>query len=591
MATLFDVLGVARTATDREIKKAYKEQALRHHPDKGGDAEVFKKVSEAYDILADEDHRESYVQLLNAGTHTTVLDQFVRNREAQAEKEGVAKPSSKYDRTCRMWARGKCTNPNCLYRHYKTADSDKVKVNKVCHDYLRGYCRFGAECQFRHPDEGAGAAGEASWVKHWVCNDVWSGCKASNHVLEHPKRCHQCGTKRKMAKCKYPPGTVAQLTGSHAEIVNAVAKKTLFFSRDGVYRKQMKKLVAKMQQLPLVGQMVPTVSFFYPSANCYHCVFQDENFLIVPEEYMKRGTEKWTCMQCKYQNPPGLAKCGLCGHKNPKPVEDWTPFIGTWKSTGGKYFLAIEDHSLTSSDPSHYYSEVGLADGRLSYKITLVEDDADDGGDSSDEEDGAAAAMPEPLGLVTLCRERDALRGSLRLASGDTQTTTFTKMQAEDLDSEASGSESSSFNSAESTPTRNARREKRKAEKKKTKAPAKAPAKPEPRPPSPDRRRSSRRTPSPRRDRGRRDRSYSRDRDRGDRRGGRRDRSLSPRRDRSRDRDRGRRDRSRSRDRDRGRRDDRGRYSDRYDRDRGRRSGDDYRERDRDRDRSGRSRR
>jgi curved DNA-binding protein len=47
----YSVLGVDSTASKDEIKKAYKRLASKHHPDKGGDAEEFKRVSEAYEAL------------------------------------------------------------------------------------------------------------------------------------------------------------------------------------------------------------------------------------------------------------------------------------------------------------------------------------------------------------------------------------------------------------------------------------------------------------------------------------------------------------------------------------------------------------
>jgi molecular chaperone DnaJ len=46
-----DILGVQTTATEEEIKKAYRKKAMESHPDKGGDAEEFKKVLDAYEIL------------------------------------------------------------------------------------------------------------------------------------------------------------------------------------------------------------------------------------------------------------------------------------------------------------------------------------------------------------------------------------------------------------------------------------------------------------------------------------------------------------------------------------------------------------
>lgn len=57
---LYDILGVQKSASLDEIKKAYKKLAITHHPDKGGDEETFKKISNAYSILSDEQKRAEY---------------------------------------------------------------------------------------------------------------------------------------------------------------------------------------------------------------------------------------------------------------------------------------------------------------------------------------------------------------------------------------------------------------------------------------------------------------------------------------------------------------------------------------------------
>ena len=60
----YEVLGVAKNATDEEIKKAYRAKALQYHPDKNqGNAaaeEMFKKINEAYSVLSDSKKRADY---------------------------------------------------------------------------------------------------------------------------------------------------------------------------------------------------------------------------------------------------------------------------------------------------------------------------------------------------------------------------------------------------------------------------------------------------------------------------------------------------------------------------------------------------
>ena len=47
----YKILGLTNGATDEEVKQAYRKLAMIHHPDRGGDAEEFKKIKEAYEMI------------------------------------------------------------------------------------------------------------------------------------------------------------------------------------------------------------------------------------------------------------------------------------------------------------------------------------------------------------------------------------------------------------------------------------------------------------------------------------------------------------------------------------------------------------
>lgn len=60
MSDAYADLGITRTASEDDIKKAFRSLAQKHHPDKGGNIEVFKKVSAAYALISTPEKRRSY---------------------------------------------------------------------------------------------------------------------------------------------------------------------------------------------------------------------------------------------------------------------------------------------------------------------------------------------------------------------------------------------------------------------------------------------------------------------------------------------------------------------------------------------------
>ena len=67
----YDILGVSKSATADELKKAYRKLAIKYHPDKNPDdkdaEEKFKEAAEAYDVLSNPEKKSRYDQFGHAG--------------------------------------------------------------------------------------------------------------------------------------------------------------------------------------------------------------------------------------------------------------------------------------------------------------------------------------------------------------------------------------------------------------------------------------------------------------------------------------------------------------------------------------------
>lgn len=89
--THYEVLGVASNATSAEIKSAYRNLAMVVHPDQGGPAALFQRVSVAYEVLTDPVRRDSYDQFLAAGGCDP--DEF-RRRERRWRERAEHRPDA-----------------------------------------------------------------------------------------------------------------------------------------------------------------------------------------------------------------------------------------------------------------------------------------------------------------------------------------------------------------------------------------------------------------------------------------------------------------------------------------------------------------
>ena len=63
----YKILGISKDASVDEIKKAFRRQAVKHHPDQGGDEAKFKEINEAHEVLSNPEKRQRYDQFGAAG--------------------------------------------------------------------------------------------------------------------------------------------------------------------------------------------------------------------------------------------------------------------------------------------------------------------------------------------------------------------------------------------------------------------------------------------------------------------------------------------------------------------------------------------
>jgi curved DNA-binding protein len=112
----YAVLGVSRTATEKEIRSAYRKLARQHHPDVNpGNKEAedrFKTINEAYEVLSDPDKRKKYDEV---GERWREYEQYQR-------AQGAAAQGQPFD-----WASATSQGPGGVRYEYRTADGEDLR--------------------------------------------------------------------------------------------------------------------------------------------------------------------------------------------------------------------------------------------------------------------------------------------------------------------------------------------------------------------------------------------------------------------------------------------------------------------------------
>jgi curved DNA-binding protein len=77
----YSILGIPKNASEQDIRKAYKQKSMQHHPDRGGNEDEFKKVNEAYQTLKDPQKRQQYDNPQPQYNHDPFADFFRRRQQ------------------------------------------------------------------------------------------------------------------------------------------------------------------------------------------------------------------------------------------------------------------------------------------------------------------------------------------------------------------------------------------------------------------------------------------------------------------------------------------------------------------------------
>jgi len=96
MKEYYKVLGVSETSTEDEIRVAYRKLSKEHHPDAGGDAGKFSKISIAYSVLSDKEKRGKYdngekISDIAQEAHSTLMTVFqgIVNENKKCELKNI----------------------------------------------------------------------------------------------------------------------------------------------------------------------------------------------------------------------------------------------------------------------------------------------------------------------------------------------------------------------------------------------------------------------------------------------------------------------------------------------------------------------
>ena len=122
MEDYYQILGVNSDSSQEEIKRAYRSAAMKHHPDRGGNQDLFKKINNAYETLGDPNKRAEYDMMKNGGS------QF-RFTSGDFNFEDVFMNFNPFDAMFRRVKRNKDLNIHCQITLLDSYQGKQIEAN------------------------------------------------------------------------------------------------------------------------------------------------------------------------------------------------------------------------------------------------------------------------------------------------------------------------------------------------------------------------------------------------------------------------------------------------------------------------------
>ena len=133
--TYYDTLGVAKDATQKQIKAAYRKLAQTNHPDKGGDPSKFVEIQQAYDTLSDAEKRDHYDRYGTLKPNDTMLDK-ARQHVGAVFNNVMGQPFDQYTNVVEVMVDNTKSEINRANQHLRQVQAERKK-NLMVHKRLK----------------------------------------------------------------------------------------------------------------------------------------------------------------------------------------------------------------------------------------------------------------------------------------------------------------------------------------------------------------------------------------------------------------------------------------------------------------------